>query len=125
MKTSLISRLSLLAVLFGLSVSVAAAQNVIYSEDAQKPGAGYWTVETDQSRRDFSIVRFYTPQHEQIYEERLNEVCLDPSKGTARCRRTARMLSNALVQVQRTRNNSMVANGLGLYRRFEGTYAAN
>jgi hypothetical protein len=123
MKNLLISRLSLLAVLFGLSVTVAAAQTTTYSEDG-KPGTGYWTIESDKSHRDYSIVRFYTAQHEQIYQERLNDFCLDPSKGTARCRRTARMLSNALVQVQQTRNTSMVANGLGLYRRLPRAYAA-
>ncbi|PJJ59961.1 hypothetical protein [Hymenobacter chitinivorans] len=123
MKTSLISRLSLLAVVFGLSISVASAQPTIYTEDAKQPGMGYWTIETDAAHHDYSIVRFYTASHEKIYEERLDELCLDPSKGTTACRRTARMLNSALVQVQRTRNTSMISNGLGLNRRVQRTYA--
>ncbi|GAA3927723.1 hypothetical protein [Hymenobacter algoricola] len=126
MKTFLLARLSLLAILFGLSITLATAQTTTYTEDARPAGTGYWTIESDQSHRDYSIVRFYSAQHEKIYEERLNELCLDPSKGTAACRRTARMLSKALVQVQRTRNTTMVANGLGRYHRAPkgGTFAA-
>ena len=123
MKTSLISRLSLLAVALGFSISVASAQTRIYTEDAKQPGTGYWTIETDAARRDYSIVRFYTASHEKIYEERLDDLCLDPSKGTAACRRTARMLSQAVGQVQQARNNSMVTNGLGLNRRAQRTLA--
>ncbi|TGE28998.1 hypothetical protein [Hymenobacter metallicola] len=124
MKTSLISRLSLVAALFGLSITMANAQTSIYTEDAKQPGTGYWSIETDLARRDYSIVRFYNASHEKIYEERLDDVCLDPSRGTAACRRTARMLSNAVVQVQRARNNSMVTNGLSLHRRDTKVYAS-
>ncbi|TGE24777.1 hypothetical protein E5K00_06115 [Hymenobacter aquaticus] len=124
MKTSLISRLSLLAVAFGLSITMANAQTSVYTEDGKQPGTGYWSIETDQARRDYSVVRFYNAQHEKIYEERLNDLCLDPSRGTTACRRTARMLSNALVQVQQTRNNSMVTNGLGFQRRAQRIYAS-
>ncbi|UOQ70472.1 hypothetical protein [Hymenobacter cellulosilyticus] len=124
MKTSLISRLSMLAVVFGLSVSAATAQSTLYTEDAKQPGMGYWTIETDAAHRNYSIVRFYTVSHEKIYEERLDELCLDPSKGTTACRRTARKLSNALVQVQRTHNTSVISNGLGLNRRAQQIYAA-
>ncbi|UOQ51221.1 hypothetical protein [Hymenobacter cellulosivorans] len=123
MKTSLISRLSMLAVVLGLSISAATAQPTIYTEDAKQPGAGYWTIETDAAQRDHSIVRFYTANHEKIYEERLDALHLDPSKGTAAARRTARMLNNALVQVQQTRNTSMISKGLGLNRRLQQTYA--
>lgn len=123
MKTSLISRLSLIAVLFGLSVTMAHAQTAIYTEDAKIPSTGYWTIETDQARRDYSIVRFYNAAHEKVYEERLDNVCLDPSRGTMACRRTARMLSNGVVQVQRARSNSVVSQGLSLSRRESKVYA--
>ncbi|TGE20213.1 hypothetical protein [Hymenobacter elongatus] len=124
MKISLFSRLSLVAVLFGLSATLAVAQPTIYTEDAAAPGTGYWTIETDQSRRDYSVVRFYTAQHEKIYEERLAGLCLDPSRGTGRCRRTAQRLSAALGQAQRATNTSMVAHGLGLDRRAQRLYAS-
>ncbi|TGE20220.1 hypothetical protein [Hymenobacter elongatus] len=124
MKTHLIFRLSLLAVLLGLCPAVAVAQISIYTEDATVPGTGYWTIETDQSRRDYSVVRFYTAQHEKIYEERLAGLCLDPSRGTGRCRRTAQRLSASLGQAQRATNTSMVAHGLGLDRRAQRLYAA-
>jgi hypothetical protein len=123
MKTSLISRLSLLAVVFGLSITMADAQTRLYTEDNKEPSTGYWTIETDAAHRDYSVVRFYTVNHEKIYEERLNQICLDPSKGTAACRRTARMLSNAVVQVQQARTNSMVTQSLVANRRAQRIYA--
>ncbi|MCB2376615.1 hypothetical protein LGH70_03420 [Hymenobacter sp. BT635] len=121
MKYFPVFRLSLLTFLLGLSVTTASAQIQVYTEDAKQPGIGYWSIETNAARRDYSIVRFYTPQHEMIYEERLNALCLDPSRGTAACRRTARMLSASITSVQRNRANSMVANGLGLYRKVPRT----
>jgi hypothetical protein len=124
MKYSLIFRLSLLTLLLCLSGTLAQAQARIYTEDAAQPGLGYWTIETDPGHRDYSIVRFYTPEHEKMYEERLTALCLDPSRGTAACRRTARMLSASLTSIQRSRENSMVATGLGLYRKVPRTYAA-
>ncbi|SHI83833.1 hypothetical protein SAMN02745146_1665 [Hymenobacter daecheongensis DSM 21074] len=124
MKTSLLFRLGLLAVVLSCSTTLASAQVSVYTEDAKQPGIGYWSVETNQLQRDYSVVRFYTAQHEKIYEERLEGLCLDLSKGTAACRRTARMLSDGVVRVQQARNNSLVANGLGLFRRAQRTYAA-
>ncbi|MCB2410602.1 hypothetical protein [Hymenobacter lucidus] len=124
MKTSLISRLSLLVAAFGLSITMANAQVSVYTEDAKQPGAGYWSIETDAAHRNYSIVRFYSANHEKIYEERINELCLDPSRGTAACRRTARMLSNAVVQMQRARTNSIVTNGLSLNYRAQRIYAS-
>jgi hypothetical protein len=123
MKTFLLSRLSLLLLLFGLSATLATAQTRTYTEASDQPDGGYWTIETDQTQRNYSVVRFYTAQHEKIYEERLDELCLDPSKGTAKCRRTARRLNAALAQAQQARSNSMVASNLGLHRRIQRAYA--
>ncbi|GAA3997151.1 hypothetical protein GCM10022408_04760 [Hymenobacter fastidiosus] len=123
MKTFLIARLSFFAVLFGLSVTVASAQTTVYTEDAQQAGTGYWSIETDQTRRDYSVIRFYTAQHEKIYEERLNELCLDPSRGTAKCRRTARQLSNALAYLHHAQSNTLLGSELGINRRAQRFYA--
>ncbi|TGE24783.1 hypothetical protein E5K00_06145 [Hymenobacter aquaticus] len=124
MKYLLFFRLGLLTILLVAGVSLrATAQTRVYTEDADQPGLGYWTIETDPAHRDYSVVRFYTPEHEKIYEERLDGLCLDPSRGTTACRRTARMLSASIVNVRRERAASMVANGLGMYRKVPRTYA--
>ena len=134
MKTFLLARLSLLALCFGLTVSAAQAQaqtpastpptTQVYTEDATGAGSGYWSITTDAAQPDYSLVQFYTADHQQIYEERVEGLCLDPSQGTAKCRRTARMLSHALAQVQQTRTKSLITSGLGIPRRVQRTFAA-
>jgi hypothetical protein len=91
---------------------MATAQKVVYSEAPVIAKSGYWSLETDQSDRNYTLVRFFNDQHELLYQERLDGLCLDPCKSPANHRRVARMLGNTLQQVQRLQSNSMVANKL-------------
>jgi hypothetical protein len=125
MKSSLLSRLSVACLFVVASVTGATAQKVMYSERPVVANSGYWTLETDQSTRDYTVVRFYTDQHEMLYEERLSGVCLDPCKSVASHRRVARMLGTTLQQVQRLQSNSMISERLvALNRQTQRLYAA-
>lgn len=110
MKTSLLSRLSLLGLTLALSTTLANAQTAIYSEDPVVAKSGYWTLETNPKQQDYTIIRFHNNDHSVLYEERLNGVCLTSLKNQTAHRRMARMLGTALDQVQRTQSNSVVAN---------------
>ncbi|WP_375435193.1 hypothetical protein [uncultured Hymenobacter sp.] len=125
MKTSLLSRLSLVCLLLILSATMAMAQQVVYTESPVIATSGYWNLITDQSNRDHTVVRFYNDQHELLYEERLEGLCLDPCKSRAAHRRVARMLGATLQQVQRMQSNSMVSTKLiALNRHTLRAYAA-
>lgn len=110
MKTSLLSRLSLLGLALAFSTTLASAQTTLYSEAPIVAKSGYWTLETNPKQQDYTIIRFHNDDHSVLYEERLNGVCLNPMKNMATHRRMARMLGTALDQVQRTQSNSVVAN---------------
>ena len=112
MKSSLLSRLSVACLFVVASVTGAMAQKVVYSEQPVVATSGYWTLETDQSIRDYTVVSFYNDQHELLYQERLNGLCLDPCKSASSHRRMARMLGTTLQQVQRLQANSMVSTRL-------------
>ncbi|GAB2781422.1 hypothetical protein HNQ93_001217 [Hymenobacter luteus] len=119
MKTSLLSRLSLLGLTLALSSTLAQAQTTFYSEAPIIAKSGYWTLETNPRQQDYTIIRFYNDDHSVLYEERLNGICLNPLKNQATHRRMARMLGTALDQVQRLQANSVVAtNVLALNRRY-------
>jgi len=125
MKTSLLFRLSLLLVMLLFSATGAMAQKVMYSEQPVVAQSGYWTLETDESNRDYTDVRFYNDQHELLYQERINGVCLDPCKSGVAHRRIARMLGTTLQQVQRLQSNSLVSTRLVAQNRYtQRTYAA-
>ncbi|UOQ68015.1 hypothetical protein [Hymenobacter volaticus] len=112
MKTSLISRLSLVCLMLMLSATMAMAQKVVYSEAPMVAKSGYWSLVTDQSDRSHTVVQFYNDQHELLYEERLDGLCLNPCKSRAAHRRVAKMLGATLQQVQRMQSNSMVSTKL-------------
>lgn len=112
MKTSLISRLSLVCLMLMLSVTMAMAQKVVYSEAPMIAKSGYWSLVTDQNDRSHTVVQFYNDQHELLYEERLDGLCLEPCKSRASHRRLAKMLGATLQQVQRMQSNSMVSTKL-------------
>jgi hypothetical protein len=112
MKTSLLSRLSVACLFVVASVTGAMAQKVVYSEQPVVATSGYWTLETDKSVGDYTVVSFFNDQHELLYQERLNGVCLNPCKTPSSHRRMARMLGTTLQQVQRLQANSMVSTRL-------------
>ncbi|GAA3927761.1 hypothetical protein [Hymenobacter algoricola] len=92
------------------------------------PVGGYWNLETNLATRDYTIVRFYDAQDQLMYEERLDNLCLDLSGGTSLCRRTARRLDVALQQVLRNPSSAgetttMLALQLGQNRRVQRSYA--
>ena len=74
--------------------------------------SGYWSLVTDQNDRSHTVVQFYNDQHELLYEERLDGLCLEPCKSRASHRRLAKMLGATLQQVQRMQSNSMVSTKL-------------
>ncbi|UOQ69728.1 hypothetical protein [Hymenobacter volaticus] len=84
---------------------------------------GYWNIETNSKTRDYTIVRFYNNQDQLVYEERLNDVCLDLSKG----RRTSRQLARALQRVLRERavytSGTLLAQQLAAKPRFQRAFA--
>jgi hypothetical protein len=124
MKTSLISRLSAACVLVVLSATMALAQTTVYSEAPVVAKSGYWSLETDQSTPTYTLVRFYNDEHELLYEERLEGVCLDPCKSITSHRRIARMLGTTLQQVQRLQANSLISTKLvALNRHTQRLYA--
>ncbi|KAA9339539.1 hypothetical protein F0P96_02670 [Hymenobacter busanensis] len=112
MKTLLIS------VLLALGASAATAQ---------APARGYWNLETNLTTRDFTVVRFYNDEHQLLREERLDNLCLDLSRGTPLCRRTAQLLNGTLAQVlldpNSSESTSMLAVQLGQNRRIQRVYA--
>ncbi|UOQ76882.1 hypothetical protein MUN84_20710 [Hymenobacter sp. 5516J-16] len=125
MKTSLLSRLGILcASLVVLPASLALAQTTSYSEAPVIAKSGYWMLETDPKRPDYTVVRFYNDQHEELYQERLSGICLNPLKNRATHRRVAQMLGTALDQVQRMQSNAVISTTLAsTARRMPRTYA--
>lgn len=107
-----------------LSLSIISLQT-----NAEMPAtiAGYWNIETNLTTRNYTIVRFYNSQDQLIYEEQINNLCLDLNKGTGRCRRTTRQLNTALQRVLRNPETatptSLLASGLGRNRRAQRLYA--
>jgi hypothetical protein len=47
---------------------------------AQEKQEGYWVVETNLLTRDYTLIRFYTDQHQLLYEEKLAGYSLDITK---------------------------------------------
>ena len=117
MKTSPLFRSSLVCLLLLLSATMAMAQKVVYTEAPVIAKSGYWNLVTDQSSRDYTMVQFYNDQHELLYEERLEGLCLAPCKSRAAHRRVARLLGATLQQVQRMQSNSMVSTKLSALNR--------
>jgi hypothetical protein len=61
---------------------------------AQTTPPGYWVVETNDRTRDHSVVQFYDPADQLVYEERLEGVHLDVSR-----RKNRRLLNRTLRRV--------------------------
>jgi hypothetical protein len=108
MKTSLLSRLSLLCGLLVLSATGAMAQTSVYTEAPIVAKSGYWSLVTDQQHHDHTVVQFYNDQHELLYEEVLAGLYLDLSKSGSGRRRLSRLLGSTLQQVQQMRGSSLV-----------------
>ena len=121
MKTLLTLRLSLV-LFFVLLAAAASAQTA-----SAAPQRGYWNLETNLTTRNHTIVRFYNGQDQLVYEERLDNLCLDLSRRGL-CRRTSRRLNVALQQVLRDpsagRSTNLVAQQLGTAPRTPRAYAA-
>ena len=121
MKNSAILRLSILLVCLFLT-TLAQAQTA----PAALPG--YWNIETNLTTRDYTIVRFYNGQDQLVYEERLDNLCLDLSHRTGLCRRTKKELDATMQQVLRApaanQLTGLLAAQFGLNRRVQRVYAA-
>ena len=95
---------------------------------AAVPTAGYWNLETNLTTRNYTMVRFYDSHDQLVYEERLDNLCLDLSRRTGLCRRTARQLTLALKQVLRdpaavARTTALLSERFGQNRRVQRVYA--
>jgi hypothetical protein len=125
MNTNPTSRFGLVLVLLGMLLA-PAAQAQTKTQPAPAAG-GYWNTETNLTTRDHTIVRFYNAAHELVYEERLDNICLEQGQNTACSRRTTRLLSQALQQVLTTpeaaRTPGLLAQHLGTDRRLQRMYA--
>lgn len=121
MKTIFFSRLLLALCLLFVSAGAQA-------QAPAKALPGYWNIETNLSTRDYSIVRFYNGQDELVYEERLQNFCLDMRRNCPGSRRISRQLSVALQQVlsqpNAARNNDLLTQQLDQNRRIKRLYAA-
>ena len=76
------------ALAVGIFFSISISVNAQAQESANEP---YWVTESNAVSRDYTIVRFYNPQHQLIYEEKLEGVYLDATR-----KKTKRMLAKAL-----------------------------
>ena len=89
---------------------------------------GYWNIETNLTTRDKSIVRFYNAEHQLVYEEQLDGVCLDLSQRCAANRRTTRELNQALRHVlqhpEAARTPTLLTQTLSAARCTQRVYAA-
>jgi hypothetical protein len=81
-----------------------------FTQTTPPVNSAYWVVETNVKQQTFSIVRIYNHQHELIYQERIEGVCLDISK-----RRHKRILDQTLASFTEQR---IIARQLGKARRF-------
>lgn len=72
---------------------------------AKQKQEGYWVVETNLRTRDYTLIRFYTDQHQLLYEERLAGYSLDISKA-----KNKRRLNKTLTQLT---EKSLVVEALG------------
>ena len=120
MKTSIFPRLL-------LAVSLLAFAAHASAQTSAPAVAGYWNLETNLTTRDYSIVRFYNSQDQLVYEERLEGLCVDLSRGTGLCRRTKRQLNVALQHVLQDpatpRATTLIAGQIGRHPRAQRTYA--
>lgn len=125
MKTSFFSRLPLVCLLLLFSATGSMAQQAVYSEAPTIAKSGYWSLVTNQSTPDQTLVRFFNDQHELLYEERLVGLGLDLLESRAGHRQLARLLGTTLQQVQRMQNNSLVSKNLvALHRHAHPAYLA-
>ncbi|MCB2376614.1 hypothetical protein LGH70_03415 [Hymenobacter sp. BT635] len=123
MKTNLIFRFLLAALLLPASLAFAGPR-----PPRSVPSQGYWNVETNLTTRDYTIIRFYNDQDQLVYEERIDNLCLDLSSGSGLCRRTANQLNSALRQVLLNpaapqQNPTLLAQQFGQNRRVQRVYA--
>ncbi|TGE24784.1 hypothetical protein E5K00_06150 [Hymenobacter aquaticus] len=123
MKTNLLFRPLLVVLLLSASLAAAGPRPT-----RSAPVQGYWNVETNLLTRDYSIIRFFNDQDQLVYEERIDNLCLDLSSGSGLCRRTANQLNVALQQVLLNpaapqQNPTMLAQQFGQNRRVQRVYA--
>jgi hypothetical protein len=108
---------------FAFNLALLATQSWAQARTTKSSLPGYWNLETNSKTRDYTIVRFYNNQDQLVYEERLNNLCLDLSKG----RRTTRQLTRALQHVLGERavytSNILLAQQLAAKRRFQRAFA--
>lgn len=121
MKTRLIFCLSLLL----LNCGAVLAQ----SPDGPSPTllTGYWNVETNLTTRDYTIVRFYNGQDQLVYEERLDDFCLNLRRKCPSARRAHKQLNVALQQLlqqpENSRNTALLAQQFKADKRYLRVYA--
>ena len=124
MKNFAALRLSLVLLFLSLA-SLAHAQTAPIAANALP---GYWNIETNLTTRDYTIVRFYNGQDQLVYEERLDNLCLDLSRRPRQCRRLKSQLGIALQQVLRnpaaSQSAGLLATQFGPDRRVQRGYAS-
>ena len=97
---------------------------------AQQPAppasqGGYWNLETNLTTRAYTLVRFYNDHDQLVYQERLDNLCLDLSAARPLRRRLQQHLDLALQQVlsePSLATQPMVAQQLSTSRRLQRVY---
>ncbi|HEX8350833.1 MAG TPA: hypothetical protein VF598_12795 [Hymenobacter sp.] len=112
----------------GLFLCLVSTMTQAHTRPIEAALPGYWNIETNLTTRDYTIVRFYDGQDQLAYEERLPNLCLDLSRTTGICRRTARQLNVALQQVLRNpalgaQSATLLAQQFSVDRRLQRAYA--
>lgn len=115
-----------LTLFFACSLALfATTQSWAQARKTKPTLPSYWNLETNNLTRDYTIVRFYNNQDQLVYEERLDDLCLDLSKR----RRASRQLAGALQQVLRERaaytSGTLLAQQLAAKPRLQRAFAVH
>ncbi|QDA61292.1 hypothetical protein [Hymenobacter jejuensis] len=92
----------------GLALFLSSLAPLATAQKAAPAPQGYWTVETNLTTRDYTLVRFYNAQDQLVYTERLDHFNLDLARKCPASRRASRRLTLVLQQVLRNPAASQV-----------------
>ncbi|MBF9143974.1 hypothetical protein [Hymenobacter properus] len=123
MKAPLLFRLSPLLLVFASTLVQAQTPT------PSTAPAGYWNVETNRLTHDYTTVRFYNSQDQLVYEERIDNLCLNLTSNRPVCRRTMAQLNQSLAQVlsnpaAAAQNPTLLAQQFSADRRVQRVYAS-
>lgn len=94
--------------LAGLWLAIATGTGFAQVRPEKLSAQGYWTVETNQVTKEYSLVCFFDAHDQLIYEERLEGISLDITR-----KKTVKLLNQTLRMVQ---NHIIVARQLKNYQ---------